>query len=71
MVVGEGRKFIGALFTIKSKVDHYTGEGEDKLPDLPLAALRKEGIIKDNESPPTPSSMVTDPKILKYIESKV
>ena len=29
MVVGEGQKYIAALFTIKAKIDMQTGEGDD------------------------------------------
>lgn len=71
MVVGDDRKYLAAIITLKSIFDLQTGEGEDKLPDHARAALVSEGVWEASQGPLKPSEMLKDTKILKYIESKV
>ncbi len=63
VVVGDGRKFLSALLTLKAK----TVKGEsatDCLAEEAIQALREEGFLQEGEG-------LTAERVQEYIEAKV
>ncbi len=71
MVIGDDRKYLAAILTIKGELDLVTGLGNDKLPDQVVSVLVSEGVLKPGEKPAKPTEIIRDQNYLDYIESKV
>lgn len=71
VVIGENRKYLVALLTLKVEMDLITGESKDKISEEANVMLRREGFLKEGESLGKGSEAAIDAKVLEFIGGKV
>lgn len=71
ILIGDNRKFVSALLTLKIEIDLMTGETKGKITDDANIMMRRVGFLREGESLDNASEVARDPKLLKFIEEKV
>ena len=70
-MLGDDRKYLAALFTLKVEIDLITGDTKDKIAPQAEILLRREGFLKEGESLGKASEAMVSTRVQEYIQSKV
>ena len=71
VLIGDDRKFVSALLTLKVDIDLMSGENSGRISNEAIYALRREGFLGPSESLGAARDVMQDKRVLKYIGKKI
>ena len=71
LLIGDGRKHLAALLTLKVKMDLETGDTHDSLNEEGLLAAREAGLLGQDATEAKASELMASKRLLDHIQKKV
>ena len=71
VLIGDDRKFISALLTLKVETDMISGESSGNISQDAVFALRRDGFLGQSETLGAAKEVMKNKRVMEYIEKKI